>query len=274
MSAEPSAKPFPLDSFREAAADLRRPFEMLALKWKVQNSTGPKDNPTGGMVVCYMDRGLVIDRLNMVIPHLWTPAFKELEKGHMLCRITIAGGPPITREDVGEGGTLKARYSDSLKRVAVQLGVGVSLSRVPKSKLTVADSRARVWKGHDGKAHVEITQEGLDYLREKYEDWLNSVGIKAFGDPLAHGDLGDAQGDDEVPDELIIAEQSAVDIYVSLSQANLTLRQQVGLLSTVGVSILPTAGTVDIAKACGELTEAQAQELDVLIAERMGGQDE
>jgi hypothetical protein len=271
VSAE-AAKPFPLGSFREAAADLRRPFETLALKWKVQNATGPKDNPTGGMVVCYMDRGLVIDRLNMVIPHLWTPAFKELEKGHMLCRIAIAGDPPITREDVGEGGTLKARYSDSLKRAAVQLGVGVSLSRVPRSKLTVKDRRSRVWKGHDGKPHVEITQPGLDYLRKKYDDWLQNVGINAFGEPLAHGDLGDAQGDDEVPDESIIGDQSAVDIYVSLSEVGLTLRQQIGLLSTVGVSIAPTEGAVGIARACGTLTEDQAKELDALIAER-GGKD-
>jgi hypothetical protein len=267
-----SEQAFPLNSFRDAAAELRRPFETLALKWKVQNASGPKENPTGGVVVCYMDRGLVIDRLNIVIPHLWQPEFTELEKGHMLCRLTIHGDPLVVREDVGEGGTFKARYSDALKRVAVQVGVGVSLSRVPKSKLAVESKRVRVWKGHDGKAHVEITQPGLDYLRARYDEWLKNVGITAFGEPLLHGDLGDAQGDDEVSDESIIDDSSAVDLYTSLSEAGLTLRQQVGLVNAVGAHITSNAGAADLAKACASLTEEQAAELDMLIAERMGGE--
>ncbi|MCW3018621.1 MAG: Rad52/22 double-strand break repair protein [Solirubrobacterales bacterium] len=265
-----TAAAFPVDSLRDAALELRRPFEVKAIKWKVQNAIGAKDNPSGGMVVCYMDRGLVIDRLNMVIPHLWSMQFSELERGHMLCKLTVDG---VTREDVGEGGTLKARYSDSLKRVAVHFGVGASLSRVPKSKLTVSDKRAKIWTGHDGKKHVDITQAGLDYLRARYETWLADVGIAAFGEPLLHGDLGDAQGDDEVADESIIDDSSAVDLYVSLSEVGLLPRQQVGLVNQSGGHIAAGASAEQIQAAVGTLTEEQAAELERLIVERMEAND-
>lgn len=264
---------FPLDSFREAALELRRPFEGKAVKYKVQSNTGKKDDPSGGLIVAYMDRGLVIDRLNMVIPHLWTPSFKELERSQMLCRITVAGDPPITREDVGEGGTLKARYSDSLKRASVQLGVGVSLSRVPLSRLTIKDGLARRWQGHDQKWHVEVTQSGLDYLRQKYDEWLEQVGATAFGDPLLHGDLGDAQGDDEVPDESIIDDSSAVGLYVSLSEVGLLPRQQVGLVNQAGGHIEGNATAEDIQRAVASLTEDQATALEKLVADRMDAND-
>jgi hypothetical protein len=269
---------FPLDSFREAALELRRPFEGKAVKWKVQSSIGkdPEKGPTAGLVVAYMDRGLVIDRLNMVIPHLWTPHFEERERGHMLCRIVIADpihGHDISREDVGEGGTLKARYSDSLKRAAVHLGVGVSLNRVPKSRLTVADKRVDKWKGHDGKWHVDITQAGLEYLRLRYEQWLDQVGADAFGEPLLHGDLGDAQGDDEVPDESIIDDHSAVDLYVSLSEVGLLNRQQVGLVNQAGAHIKGNASAEEIQAAVASLTEDQATALEKLIGDRMDAND-
>jgi hypothetical protein len=272
----PAQPRFPVDTFRAAALELRRPFEGKAVKWKVQSAIGkdPERGPTAGLVVAYMDRGLVIDRLNMVIPHLWTPHFEEREHNHMLCRITVTDWEVvITREDVGEGGTLKARYSDSLKRAAVHLGVGVSLNRVPKSRLTVADKRVDKWKGHDGKWHVDITQAGLDYLRLRYDQWLEQVGADAFGEPLLHGDLGDAQGDDEVAEESIIDDHSAVDLYISLSEVGLLPRQQVGLVNQAGGHIQGTASAEEIQKAVASLTEDQATELEELIAGRMDAND-
>jgi len=259
----------PYDSLKEAAADLRKPFEALAVRWKAQ-SVWPKDKaglekPKGALVVCYIDRGLAIDRLNLLVPHLWSATFEEKERNHMLCRLTIDG---VTREDVGEGGTLKARHSDSLKRAAVHFGIGVSLSRVPQSKLEVAKGALRVFGG-EGKWGVDLTQAGVDYLRDRYERWLKEHGEDVYGAPLKHGDIGDAQGDDEIT--AIVPEGEAIDLYVALSQAGLTLRQQVGLLNTAGASITATADAQEIARAVEGLTEDQAQHLDRLVAQAMGG---
>jgi hypothetical protein len=263
----------PVNSLKEAGHELRRPFETMAIQWKVQTALG-KPEPYGGLVVCYIDRGLAVDRLNVVIPHLWRSRFEELERGHCRCVLEVRyDGEWLSREDVGEGGTPKARRSDAFKRVAVQYGVGVSLPRVPLSKLTVKDKNASVWEGHDGKKHVDITQKGLDYLRSKYDRWLDEVGRTAFGEPLKHGDLGDAQGDVESDDERIIDDSSAVDMYVSLSEVGLLPRQQVGLLNQVGASIFGGATADQIQAAVASLTEDQATELEALITARMEAND-
>jgi hypothetical protein len=258
---------FPIDKFRDAALDLRRPFEGRAIKWKVQTQFGQRDQePTGAMIVAYIDRGLVIDRLNVVVPHLWSAETIVLEQGHALCKLTIDG---ITREDVGEGGTLKARYSDALKRVAVHFGIGVSLARVPKSRLWVKDGGLKTFQGSNGKWHLDFTEQGIAYLRERYQKWLIEVGTAAFGDPLSHGDLGDAQGDDEIADESIIDDHTGLDLYISLSECGLLPRQQVGLINQAGGTIVADAGPKEIQAAVLGLTEDQAAALNDLIVQRI-----
>lgn len=223
---------FPKETFQDAARDLRRPFAVNALKWKVQ-AMMPKDNPKQALIVSYIDRGLVIDRLNMVVPHLWHPRFQriETEPKLMACFLTVDG---IERMDVGEGDTYKARVSDSLKRVAVHFGVGVSLSRVPMSRLQ--PQQVRFYK--TSKWNAEITQTGLDYLRGRYTHWLNEVGISVFGEPLEHGDTGDAQGDEDVEPT---TEVSAVDdetfaLLATLVDGTFNQRQVRGLLASAGAN--------------------------------------
>jgi hypothetical protein len=48
---------FPVETYKEAARHLRRPFTQAAVKFKVQ-ATWPKDNPTGGLIVAYIDARL------------------------------------------------------------------------------------------------------------------------------------------------------------------------------------------------------------------------
>jgi hypothetical protein len=45
------------------------------------------------------------------------------------CRLTVLG---VSKEDVGEGDSLKAAFSDALKRAAVKFGVGRYLYRLEK----------------------------------------------------------------------------------------------------------------------------------------------
>ena len=254
------------ETLRDAAIDLRRPFEPKGIRWKVQSNVGPKAAPTGGLIVAYIDRGLVIDRLNVVVPHLWETEFVDLGDGkHMLCNLTV---DTITRTDVGEGGTVKARYSDALKRAAVHFGVGVSLSRVPMSILNLSD-KSLTKREYDGKTTFTLTQKGLDSLRARYEKWLTEAGEDVFGEPLLHGDTGDAQGDDEVLDSSMLDDQQAVALYVSLSEVGLLPRQQIGILNQVGATISANATPEEIAKAVSLLTEDQAEELSKLIAARM-----
>lgn len=184
---------FPVDSFREAAPHLRRPFTTAAVKFKVQ-STWPKDNPTGGLVVAYIDARLVVERLNLVCPHLWVDAYAP-GHGGLQCSLTIDG---ITRHDIGEGNG-KALYSDALKRAAVKFGVGVSLYAIPQSFIGTQDGSAKAKRSNKGPTLV-LTDSGEAGVRRRYAQWLEATGIEAFGQPLNHGDVEGSQGDAEASD--------------------------------------------------------------------------
>lgn len=185
------APPFPCASFMDAAPHLRRPFAANAIKWKIQ---------TGNMVVPYVDARSVIERLNLVVPHLWSAEYRpwgeRVDTNLLICDLTIDG---LTRSDVGKGqGTeaQKAAHSDSLKRAAVHFGVGVSLYALSRVYLDGRDNRPSLTKRKRGnKEIVEIGAEAERWLREKYQAWLGTARGQHFGDALDHGDEPDAVGD-------------------------------------------------------------------------------
>ena len=102
----------PVDTLKDAAPFLRRPFTAQAVKFKVQ-ATWPKDAPKTGLIVAYIDARAVIERLNAVIPHKWNdPEYNDLGSGVLECVLTVDG---ITRRDVGSGyqGTLGWGYASA-----------------------------------------------------------------------------------------------------------------------------------------------------------------
>jgi hypothetical protein len=187
---------FPVDSLREAAPHLRRPFTRAAVKWKLQSTW-----PRGGLVVAYIDARLVVERLNLVVPHLWHEETITVGNGLLLCKLTVDG---VTHEDVGQG-QAKGLYSDALKRAAVRFGIGVSIYALPQVRLQIgdADGDLRVQE-RKGKREPVLDSRTINVLRERYENWLDSGGTKNFGPALDHGDAEDAQGTeaDEAPAEV------------------------------------------------------------------------
>lgn len=174
----------PVDSLREAAPFLRRPFMPEAIRFKVQSTVGAKANPRGGVVVAYIDARLVVERLNAVCPHLWHDEYQPLDAKHLLCRLTVDG---VTRQDVGEAaGMSKDLYSDALKRAAVKFGVGVSVYALPQVFLPVGEKGLEL-VGSEQKKSLRISDGTLARLRGGYATWLGNDGAK-FGAPLDHGD--------------------------------------------------------------------------------------
>lgn len=200
----------PVDSFRDAAPFLRRPFDLHAVQFRaLEGSKGERLN-----CAAYVTARTVIDRLNLVCPHLWEEPRYELVPGGLRCDLTVDG---LTRSDVGwSSGTgnamgLKALYSDAFKRAAVKFGVGVSLYALPRLVLTVEgkDAWARIKKDQKDKWGNQlysygITPQGMNTLRERYEAWLKSAG-EAFGDALPHGHV---EGSADPEDETLTDEQT------------------------------------------------------------------
>lgn len=168
------------------------------------------------MIVAYIDARLVIERLNKVVPDMWTEAYSDpipLNKGAMMwCHLTVGG---ITHSDVGESpkGMSKDLISDALKRAAVHFGIGVSIYALPQIKLFYGDGDKRLEKRQvsDGKGGKKptliLTEYGHDKLRQGYAQWLETHGVELFGEPLDHGDVEGATIDeDELPAETGLAD--------------------------------------------------------------------
>ncbi|MGC8877141.1 Rad52/Rad22 family DNA repair protein [Thermus sp.] len=122
---------------------LAEPFPKGEVQWRIEALSRDKRR---ALVVPYVDARTVLDRLDKVVgPEGWHDAYEVLsdqerllgdERGEkrerlceVKCRLTVLG---VTKEDVGEGDSLKAAFSDALKRAAVKFGVGRYLYRLEK----------------------------------------------------------------------------------------------------------------------------------------------
>jgi hypothetical protein len=116
---------------------LAEPFPPSEVQWRIEALSKDK---TRALVVPYIDARSVLDRLDQVVgPENWNDQYEVLhlrEEGpdrprlcEVKCRLTVYG---VTKEDVGEGDSLKAAFSDALKRAAVKFGIGRHLYRLEK----------------------------------------------------------------------------------------------------------------------------------------------
>ena len=122
---------------------LAEPFPPGEVQWRVEALSRDKKR---ALVVPYVDARTVLDRMDKVVgPEGWHDAYEVLSDAERLvkdergerrerlcevkCRLTVLG---VTKEDVGEGDSLKAAFSDALKRAAVKFGVGRYLYRLEK----------------------------------------------------------------------------------------------------------------------------------------------
>lgn len=234
---------FPVDTYKDAARHLRRPFTHQAVKFKVQ-ATFPKANPSAGLIVSYIDARLAIERLNVVVPHLWFDEYEHDGK-QMLCRLTVDG---ITRRDVGEGNG-KGLYSDAFKRAAVKFGIGVSLYAVPQVILKKGEGLS------ERQGTLVMTDHGERRVRELYAEWLKEHGVKVFGEPLDHGDVEGSTGDyeaeaanepdePETPADRFLTEAQIKNVTKAFADQGIEGDALTTFLTAAGVTSLPlcTAG--------------------------------
>lgn len=188
------------DNFKDAAVHLRRPFAPQAIGFKVQSTFKKGDKPSGGLIVSFVNARAVIERLNRVVPGIWSEEYKQLDGKHMICRIKLGDLPP--REDVGattDGGftdPAKTMYSDSFKRAAVKWGVGISIYAMSQVSIDLGPNLKANAKGK-----VSITPAGDSWLRKGYQKWLDAKGEEHFGKVLDHGDDIGAVGEDAASQE-------------------------------------------------------------------------
>lgn len=181
----------PVESFDEAYPFLRRPFVPEAVHFKPQSITGSNPQDASALVLAYIDARNVTARLNAVVGGRWQEQHTDSEGG-MICQLTVCD---VTHSDWGttEAGLqeirVKGNWSDSLKRAAVRFGIGESLYAVPQVWVR-GEARLKTWSKNGGRLQGRLTPTGIQHCRDLYGEWLERVGIKAFGEPLDHGDGG------------------------------------------------------------------------------------
>lgn len=195
----------PAKSLAEATSLLRRPFTVHAVQFRIlEGRDGKKAN-----CAAYIEAATAIDRFNVVVPGMWSNTFFDVgEPARLGCRLIVDGQ---SREDVGttlQPGTpmgFKGLRSDAFKRAAVLFGVGISLRALPGMVLYVDAGHVKTYgggNGRDGQAKPKyyMTTVGEQELRQRYQTWLESTGIRAFGKPLDHGHVaGSRDAEDPAP---------------------------------------------------------------------------
>lgn len=139
--------------------DLRKLHDKFAptdLEWRVQ-SCGERNGKIWAVALCYVTNRAIMNRLDKVVkPHNWKNEYSAGPHGGVMCGISIKiNGEWITKFDGADNTaveSVKGGFSDSMKRAAVQWGVGRYLYNLEASFADVTESGVYRAKTKDGKS--------------------------------------------------------------------------------------------------------------------------
>jgi hypothetical protein len=114
--------------------ELQKPLEPNEVEWRVQSSKDGKIT-----VVPYLNNRCVMERFDAAFgADNWTSEFREITGG-FICRLTVHYGNKVIHREDGAQKTdiepLKGGISDSMKRCAVQFGLGRGLYSYPRVQI-------------------------------------------------------------------------------------------------------------------------------------------
>lgn len=177
-------------------------FPRESVHWRVQGSPFERNGKFSAMALAYIDARDVMDRLDDVCgAENWQSRYTETPRGRILCEIGIHTDKGWVWKSDGAGDTAvekeKGGISDSLKRAAVQWGIGRYLYRLDSPwvqcevrskdgknywKAWAEDpwSKVKVTSYHAAQASQSSAPSALDLAianaqRAKTEDELRSI---------------------------------------------------------------------------------------------------
>lgn len=149
---------------------LSAPFEFEDLEWRTLRVMD--NNGIQAMIAPYVTARAIQDRLDKVCtPIMWWNEFRDWRDGQ-LCGITIMDGDKMVTKWDGAKNTqieaLKGGLSDSMKRAAVQWGIGRYLYKLPPMK-------ARILQKYEPGAY-----RGTDSNKKPFWWTPNAAAVKAI----------------------------------------------------------------------------------------------
>lgn len=135
--------------------DLKKPFPAKDIEWRVQ-SAGNKNGKIWAMVLAYVTNRAIMERLdNVVGPENWKNEYKEWIGGSVLCGLSIKiEGEWVTKWDGAEQTDIEAvkgGLSGSMKRAAVQWGIGRYLYNLEATMATILEHGEHFQAAKQGK---------------------------------------------------------------------------------------------------------------------------
>jgi hypothetical protein len=147
---------------------LTAPLSPDDVEWRVQSQTSDKAKL---IVVPYINNRCVMERLDKAFGwENWSNEFQPINEG-FICTITARIGDKVVSKSDGASNTniepIKGGISDSMKRVAVQFGMGRELYNYPKVMIATNEKFIPTWAKERLYNFVKAFNEGkLD--RELY----------------------------------------------------------------------------------------------------------
>lgn len=130
-------------------------FEPNDIEWRLQQCGKGKNDKIWGMALAYVTNRAIMNRLDEVCgPENWKNEFKAAPDGGILCGISIKIGDEwVTKWDGAENTDIEAvkgGLSGSMKRAAVQWGIGRYLYKLEESWINANENGAYRGKTKDG----------------------------------------------------------------------------------------------------------------------------
>lgn len=137
---------------------LREPFPQRDIEFRVQRS-GEKNGRVWAFVLAYVTNRAIQERLDDVVgPDRWQNEFREGPGGGVICGISVlTANGWITKWDGAENTqieSVKGGLSDSMKRAAVQWGIGRYLYKLDGTFAEIVDGKGE---------HRDKTKDGTWY---------------------------------------------------------------------------------------------------------------
>jgi len=139
----------------EQLRHLHDKFPPNDLEWRLQ-SCGSNKKGVWAICLCYVTNRAIMQRLDHVMkPHNWKNEYSEGPQGGVMCGLSLRiDGEWITKWDGAENTAVepvKGGLSDSMKRAAVQWGIGRYLYNLDAGFADVCESGIKRGKTKDGK---------------------------------------------------------------------------------------------------------------------------
>ena len=164
-----------MSELSDKKSELQAPFSTKDLEWRIQQS-GKSGEKVWALVLCYVTNRAIMSRLDDVFGiDGWRNEYKEWHGNGQLCGISVwdkVNQHWITKWDGADNTNIEATkggLSDSMKRAAVQWGIGRYLYNLDSTFATVISNKTKT--SYSSKVKIDGKDTWINWESPILPDW-------------------------------------------------------------------------------------------------------